>query len=86
MKPIAIASLLLATTVALGAGTQQKAATRRTTTPAVAVKSFATPQQAATALIAAADKFDVAALEQLFGPTTKKVIFSDEPAQDRARA
>ena len=86
MRPIAIASLLLATTVALGAGTQQKTATRRPTTPAVAVKTFATPQQAATALIAAADKFDVAALEQLFGPTTKKVIFSDEPAQDRERA
>jgi hypothetical protein len=84
MKSIAIASLLLATTVALGAGTQ-KAATHRTT-PAVTVKTFATPQQAATALIAAADKFDVAALEQLFGPATKKVIFSDEPAQDRQRA
>jgi hypothetical protein len=86
MKPIAIASLLLATTVALGAGTQPRASMRRTTTPAVTVKTFATPQQAATALIAAADKFDVAALEQLFGPTTKQVILSDEPAQDRERA
>jgi surface antigen len=75
MKPIAIiASLLLATTVALSAA------------PAATVKTFATPQQAAAALIAAADKFDVAALEQLFGPSTKTVIFSDERAQDRQRA
>jgi hypothetical protein len=86
MKPIAIASLLLATTVALGAGTQQRATTRRTTAPGATVKTFATPQQAATALIAAADKFDVAAIERLFGPMTKNVIFSNEPAQDRERA
>ena len=75
MKPIAIAlaSLLLATTTALSAGT-------------AAVKTFATPQQAVNALVAAAEKFDVPALEQLFGPSTKSVILSDEPAQDKARA
>ena len=76
MKPIAIAlaSLLLATTTALGAST------------AAAVKTFATPRQAVDALVAAADKFDVPALEKLFGPSTKSVILSDEPAQDRKRA
>jgi hypothetical protein len=75
MKPIniALASLLLATTTALGAGT-------------AAVKTFATPQQAVNALVAAADKFDVAALKQLFGPSTTSVILSDEPAQDKKRA
>jgi len=75
MKPIsiALASLLLATTTALGAGT-------------AAVKTFATPRQAVDALVAAADKFDVPALEQLFGPSTKSVILSAEPAQDRQRA
>jgi hypothetical protein len=75
MKPIAIAlaSLLLATTTALGAST-------------AAVKTFATPRQAVDALVAAADKFDVPALQQLFGPSTKIVILSDEPAQDRQRA
>jgi hypothetical protein len=75
MKPItiALASLLLATTTALGAST-------------AAVKTFATPQQAVDALVAAADKFDVPALEQLFGRSTKNVILSDEPAQDHKRA
>jgi hypothetical protein len=75
MKPVTIAlgSLLLATTTALGAST-------------AAVKTFATPRQAVDALVAAADKFDVPALEQLFGPSTKSVILSAEPAQDRQRA
>jgi len=87
MKPIAIgiASLLLAATAAVG-GTTQRAATTRRATPAATVKTFDTPQQAAAALIAAADTFDVPALERLFGPSTKTVLLSDEPAQDRQRA
>ena len=85
MKPIAIAFLLLATTAAVGATTQRPTVTRRTA-PVVGVKTFDTPQQAAAALVAAVDKFDVPALEQLFGPTTKTVLLSDEPAQDRQRA
>src|SRR5215510_5664251 len=95
MKPIAarhvcaglmsLASLVFATHAVLGANPQQKAATRRAA-PAAAVKSFDSPQQAADALVAAAETFDTAALEQLFGPSTKDVIFSKEPAQDRQRA
>ena len=87
MKPIAIgiASLLLAATAAVG-GTTQRAATTRRAAPAATVKTFDTPQQAAAALIAAADTFDVPALERLFGPSTKTVLLSDEPAQDRQRA
>jgi len=87
MKPIAIgiASLLLAATAAVG-GTTQRAATTRRAAPAATVKTFDTPQQAAAALIAAADNFDVSALERLFGPSTKTVLLSDEPAQDRQRA
>jgi hypothetical protein len=85
MKRIAIALLLLATTAAVGATTQRPTVTRRTA-PVVVVKTFDTPQQAAAALVAAVDKFDVPALEQLFGPTTKTVLLSDEPAQDRQRA
>src|SRR6266566_4354409 len=86
MKPIAIASLLLATTAALGASPQQKAPTHRTAELATAVRTFDTPQKAAGALVAAAGKFDVPALEQLFGPSTKDAILSKEPAHDRQRA
>ena len=84
MKRIAIAFLLLASTTVFGASTQRATTTRRA--PVTAVKTFATPQQAVDALVAAAEKFDVPALVHLFGPTTKNVILSDEPAQDRQRA
>ena len=53
---------------------------------AVEGETFATPQQAADALIAAAGTFDEAELAKIFGPNGKKVIFTGEPAQDRERA
>jgi hypothetical protein len=37
-------------------------------TASVGAKTFATPQQAADALVAAAEKFDVTALTEIFGP------------------
>ena len=49
-------------------------------------ETFATAQQAADALIAAAGTFDEAALAKIFGPNGKKVIFTGEAAQDRQRA
>ena len=49
-------------------------------------ETFATPQQAADALIAAAGTFDEAALAKIFGPNGKKVVFTGEAAQDRERA
>ena len=50
------------------------------------VKTFDTPQQAAEALIEAAEKFDVAALTEIFGSDAEDVIFSGEFAQDRKHA
>jgi hypothetical protein len=52
---------------------------------ATAVKTFASPQQAADALIDAADRFDLLLLEQLFGAAGKDIVLSGEP-QDRERA
>jgi hypothetical protein len=49
-------------------------------------KTFATPQQAADALVAAADKFDVTALTEIFGPDGEDIVFSGEFAQDHKRA
>ena len=45
--------------------------------------TFATPQAAADALVAAAEKFNERALEQIFGPEGKDIIHSGEPARDR---
>lgn len=73
MKPIfAIACVCLSlSTTALGAA---------------AIKTFDSPQQAADALVTAAEQFDVSAIEGLFGPADKDVAVTNEPAQDRQRA
>ena len=49
-------------------------------------ETFATPQQAADTLIAAAGKLDWTELAKIFGPSGKNVIFTGEDAQDRQRA
>ena len=54
--------------------------------PASAVKSFGSPQQATDFLIDAAEKFDVAALIEIFGPGGDDIVFSGEFAQDRTYA
>jgi DUF2950 family protein len=57
-----------------------------TALPTASARSFDTPQQAADVLIAAADKFDMAELTQIFGPGGNDIIFSGEFAQDRKHA
>jgi hypothetical protein len=47
------------------------------------VKTFASPQQAMDALISAAEKFDSAAIEQIFGPEGKAILVTAEPPHDR---
>jgi len=54
--------------------------------PGGGARGFETPQQAADVLVEAAEKFDVAALTQIFGPDGKDVVFSGEFAQDRQHA
>jgi hypothetical protein len=49
-------------------------------------RSFNTPQQAADAVVEAADKFDVAALVEIFGPGGEDVVLTGEYPQDRKRA
>ena len=63
-----------------------KEAPAATPAPTVGARSFDTPQQAADALVAAAEKFDEAALIQIFGPDGEDIVFSGELAQDRQHA
>jgi hypothetical protein len=67
----------LACLLALGIGAAENAAS------AAAAKTFPTPQAAADALINAAEKYDVPALEAIFGPEGKQIIHTGEPAYDR---
>src|SRR5262249_43628921 len=53
---------------------------------ASSVRSFDSPEQAADALITAAESFDVPALQDLFGPEARDTVLSGEYAQDRKRA
>src|SRR5215471_18021786 len=52
----------------------------------VNAKMFKTPQQAADELITAAEKFDVRALKEIFGPDGDDIVLSGEYPQDRKRA
>jgi Protein of unknown function (DUF2950) len=52
-------------------------------TPQSTQKSFATPQEAAAALIKATDPYDVPALEQMLGPDGEDLIASEDPVQDK---
>jgi hypothetical protein len=52
---------------------------------AAAGESFDTPEQAAAALIDAADKFDLAAFTRIFGTHGVDVILTGDYAQDRKR-
>jgi hypothetical protein len=68
---------------------QQSPATKTPATSAssaAGAKSFGTPQQAADALVDAAEKFDEAALRQIFGPEGEDIVITGEFAQDRQRA
>src|ERR1051325_1500940 len=58
------------------------AATSQTTVERKA-RSFATAQEAANALIDAADKFDEMALAEILGPDSYDIIHTGEPARDR---
>jgi len=52
----------------------------------VEAETFTNAQQAADALIAAAGKFDQAALATIFGSTGKKILLTGDSTQDRQRA
>lgn len=49
-------------------------------------KGFDTPQQAADALIQAAEAFDVGALKEILGPGSEDLVASEDPVQDKNRA
>jgi Protein of unknown function (DUF2950) len=74
---------------AMAAGEQPSAAQAGVASPAAAARgpqTFGTPEEAADALIKAADKFDVPALIRIVGRDGEDVVLTGEFAQDRERA
>jgi len=68
------------------AAQQPKNTTSSTGSTAITAKLFDAPRAAADALIKAAENFDVAALEEIFGPDGDDIVLSGEYPQDRERA
>jgi len=77
---------LLALAVTAVPKTTTKTESKNPNTAAATPEAFATPQQAADALIKAADKFDVPLLKQIFGSDGEDIVDTGEPARDRQRA
>ena len=63
-----------------------KTAARSEVSWPAAPRDFSTPQQAADALVEAAEKFDVGTLAQIFGKDGEDIVLSGEFAQDRKHA
>ncbi|PYK77571.1 MAG: DUF2950 domain-containing protein [Verrucomicrobia bacterium] len=49
-------------------------------------KQFASPKEAADALVQAATSFDQAALKEILGPESDDIVASEDPVQDKNRA
>lgn len=77
---------LCAAGISIAQQTSANKAPAATPATTVGARSFATPQQAADALVAAAESFDEDALEQIFGPSGDDIYLTGEYPQDRQRA
>lgn len=80
-SPLIAFALLVSAGLALGA-----AAEKKETAPQTTQKGFDTAQQAADALIQAAEAFDVAALKEILGPGSEDLVASEDAVQDKNRA
>jgi len=82
----AVCVVVYASILSSGEQTTTKKASAAAVAASASTTTFDTPQQAADALIEAADKFDVVALSHMFGPGGEGIVFSGEFAQDRKHA
>jgi Protein of unknown function (DUF2950) len=82
MKVVSVCGFLCASSLALALTAEAQSAQK----PPAGPRTFDTPQQAADALIAAAETFDVAALESLFGPGGRELVATGDAVQDKNRA
>src|SRR5215831_13758815 len=58
----------------------------QTANPTAGPKTFATPEEAADALIQAAEKYDVDALLEIYGADGKDLVVTGDPVEDKKRA
>jgi len=63
-----------------------QSAPKTTASGTTTARTFDSPQAAVDALLDAADKYDVSALEAIFGPEGDDIIHTGEPARDKENA
>jgi Protein of unknown function (DUF2950) len=82
---VSTVACLCLTTTAFVARAQEPTGTAGTVVATRHFRTFSSPERAGDALVAAAAKFDVDRLEQLFGPSFRDVVLSGDDPQDRER-
>jgi hypothetical protein len=75
--------IIFAGFLATGVLTAQQASSNPTPSANIPPKTFATAEQAADALVDAAEKFDSAALQQIFGSSGSDIVFTGETGRDK---
>jgi Protein of unknown function (DUF2950) len=86
VKTFQIASTIVIVTLATAAfATAAEPKADASATPANQ-KQFASPKEAADALVQAAASFDTAALKEILGPESEDLVASEDPVQDKNRA
>ena len=82
LVPVVVFGILSALPMALS----QSAKVPSTPSPAAQQKAFATPQQAAEALVQAAGNYDLPVLQQILGPDSEDLLSSEDPVRDKNAA
>jgi Protein of unknown function (DUF2950) len=87
LRMVAVLSASMCTSVfSFSQQSPSRTAPASATVPPAGARAFDSPQQAANALIDAADRFDEVALMQIFGREGEDIVFTGEFAQDEKHA
>ncbi len=81
-----ISVMALSGSLALPSAAEPQTAQKAPAPAPAAQRAFDTPQQAAEALIEAADRYDVPALLEIFGPDGKDFVAAADPVRDKSNA
>lgn len=85
IAPPQLRSAFVVLAIFSASGLASQAAPQSTQQPVPAQEAFATPDEAARALIKAAEPYDAAALLKIFGPDAQDLVSSGDPTGDKNR-
>jgi hypothetical protein len=85
-RTMLLTACVIASAISLSISVAAEPKQKETPGTAPTQKQFDTPDQAADALLAAAESFDVPALKEILGPDSEDIISSEDPVMDKNRA